>query len=320
MQTNYFIRDYIRDKGKHMKSFMHVYNQLVSFFTVLILVLFPCFVAAQDGKPVIVNVDNFVRAETAAQFDRALMMVNGKVNTLLHFREPTPLDSQNVIRMNRDTLYSGAIIDISKGATLTIPETGDRYLSVMIINEDHYINNVYHEAGTYNLTIEEFHTPYVLVGIRTLVNASNPVDIKAANTIQDKITIKAASANPYTHPNYDQASYEATHKALLELGRGISDTRRTFGKKEEVSEVRHLLATAWGWGGLPIEEAYYLNVEPNLPVDAYKITVKDVPVDAFWSISDEIIPETHAKGRSRLATFGIITGFVIMMSLDNLLG
>ena len=40
----------------------------------------------------------------------------------------------------------------------------------------------------------------------------------------------------------------------------------------------------------------------------------------LFVISDEIIPETHAKGRSRLATFGIIAGFVIMMSLDNLLG
>lgn len=40
----------------------------------------------------------------------------------------------------------------------------------------------------------------------------------------------------------------------------------------------------------------------------------------LFVISDEIIPETHAKGRSRLATFGVIIGFVIMMSLDNLLG
>ena len=40
----------------------------------------------------------------------------------------------------------------------------------------------------------------------------------------------------------------------------------------------------------------------------------------LFVISDEIIPETHAKGRSRMATFGIITGFVIMMALDNLLG
>jgi zinc transporter, ZIP family len=40
----------------------------------------------------------------------------------------------------------------------------------------------------------------------------------------------------------------------------------------------------------------------------------------LFVISDEIIPETHAKGKSRLATFGIIIGFVIMMTLDNLLG
>jgi hypothetical protein len=58
-----------------------------------------------------------------------------------------------------------------------------------------------------------------------------------------------------------------------------------FGKKEEVGEVRHLLGTAFGFGGLPESEAYYLNVEPNLPVGAYQLTVKDVPVDAFWSIS-----------------------------------
>ena len=40
----------------------------------------------------------------------------------------------------------------------------------------------------------------------------------------------------------------------------------------------------------------------------------------LFVISDEIIPETHAKGRSRVATFGVIVGFIIMMSLDNLLG
>ena len=133
--------------------------------------------------------------------------------------------------------------------------------------------------------MEEFDTPYVGLAGRTLVNGSDPADIKKANALQDQLKIESVSARPYTHPNYDEDSYQATYKALLELGRGVSDTRRTFGKKEEVSEVRLLLATAWGWGGLPIDEAYYLNVEPSLPVGAYKITVKDVPVDAFWSIS-----------------------------------
>jgi len=40
----------------------------------------------------------------------------------------------------------------------------------------------------------------------------------------------------------------------------------------------------------------------------------------LFVISDEIIPETHSKGKSRPATFGVMIGFVIMMALDNLLG
>jgi hypothetical protein len=133
--------------------------------------------------------------------------------------------------------------------------------------------------------MEEFHTPYVFLSARILVNASDPADIKKANALQDQITTNAASARPYTHPNYDQVSYKATHKSLIELSRGVSGTGKMFGKKEEVGEVRHLLGTAFGFGGLPEYEAYYLNIEPNLPVAAYQLTVKDVPVNAFWSIS-----------------------------------
>ncbi len=40
----------------------------------------------------------------------------------------------------------------------------------------------------------------------------------------------------------------------------------------------------------------------------------------LFVISDEIIPETHSKGKSRTATFGVMIGFIIMMAMDNLLG
>ena len=238
------------------------------------------------NAPIHVNADNFVRAETASQIDRFLKtFVGGKVNTWVHIRIPTPIDGQTVIRMNRDTLYSATVVDISKGATLTIPDSGDRYLSVMIINEDHYINKVFHEAGVYELTTDEFHTPYVMASVRILVDSSDPADIEKVNVLQNQMTIKAASARPYVYPNYDPASYEASYEPLIQLSRGLPDARRMFGKKEEVSEVRHLIGTAFGWGGLPDYEANYLNVEPNLPAGAYQLTVRDVPVDAFWSIS-----------------------------------
>ncbi|UCD62912.1 MAG: ZIP family metal transporter [Candidatus Zixiibacteriota bacterium] len=40
----------------------------------------------------------------------------------------------------------------------------------------------------------------------------------------------------------------------------------------------------------------------------------------LFVISDEIIPETHSKGKARHATFGVMIGFVIMMAMDNVLG
>jgi len=40
----------------------------------------------------------------------------------------------------------------------------------------------------------------------------------------------------------------------------------------------------------------------------------------LFVISEEIIPETHASGRSRIATFSLMVGFIIMMTLDKLLG
>lgn len=240
--------------------------------------------SAIADEAVKVNVDNFVRAETASQIDRALKFIGG-VNKWFHFKEPVPLDKQNVIRMNLDTLYSNAIVDISKGATLTLPDPGKRYMSVMVVNEDHYINKVFHKGGTYKLTMKEFKTPYVILSARILVNANDPEDIKEANALQNQMKVEAVSAKPYTHPNFDKKSYDATYKALLELSKGVPDTKHMFGKKEEVTETRHLIGTAFGYGGLPEHEAFYITKNEPRKAGNFQLSVKDVPVDGFWSIS-----------------------------------
>jgi ZIP family zinc transporter len=38
----------------------------------------------------------------------------------------------------------------------------------------------------------------------------------------------------------------------------------------------------------------------------------------LYVISEEIIPETHRKGYARIGTTGLLTGFIVMMVLDNL--
>jgi hypothetical protein len=74
--------------------------------------------------------------------------------------------------------------------------------------------------------------------------------------------------------------------ALLMLNEPLTDTRRMFGSKDEVDPVRHLIGTAMGFGGNPEKDALYLPITPakNDGATVHKLTVKDVPVDGFWSV------------------------------------
>jgi hypothetical protein len=231
-----------------------------------------------------VNADTFARAETDHMF-RDIQAQAGGVNRFAHNRQPTPLDKQTVIRMNRDTLYSFAVVDITAGAHVTLPDPGSRYLSVMVVNEDHYINQVIHEPGVHELTMADHGTPYVLVAARTLVDPEDPDDVAAVVALQDGFVLEAGSATPFEMPDYDMDSLSATRHALLQLAAGYAGFDRAFGRRDDVDPIRHLVATAAGWGGLPESEAYYVNSSPGLPVGEYRLTLRDVPVDAFWSIS-----------------------------------
>ena len=236
------------------------------------------------GETVPVTVDNFVRAETSRMI-AGLMQAAGGVNRWQHTRVPTPLDQQTVIRMNRDTLYSFAVVDLAEAATVTVPDAGGRYTSLMVVNQDHYVNRVIHSPGDHRLTIDEIDTRYAVLAMRVFVDPANPKDVAEANRVQDGLALTARSAAPPPMPAYDEESFTAVRHAVTELGRFMPDATRAFGRREAVDPVRHLVGTAIGWGGLPEQEAFYVNVEPHLPVGEYRIVVRDVPVDAFWSIS-----------------------------------
>lgn len=250
----------------------------------LLILIFANSLAYAEQSTIEVNVLNYVEAKTTIHFDAVIARAGG-VNRWGHVREPIPLDQQRSRRMNRDTLYSSVVIDISQGAIFSMPDAGDRYMSATVINEDHYINKIFHGAGSFSLNVEDFDTPHVLLTVRILANSEDPNDIAIANQLQDALTIESASAKPYVHPDYDMDSLNTTAAPLIELAAGLPNVLETFGKKEDVNKIRHLLATAYGWGGLPEYEAFYVNVQPKLPVGSYSLTVKDVPVDGFWSLS-----------------------------------
>lgn len=235
--------------------------------------------------PIPVNVDNFVRAETARML-ADIQASAGGINAFRHNREPAPIDEQTVIRLNRDTFYSFAVVDLARGARLTMPDPGGRYVSTMVVDEDHLINEIHHGAGTFELSAERAGSRYALLAVRTLVDSNDPSDIAAVTALQDQYLLEAAGpAEPFEFPDYDTSSLDETRDALLQLARGLGDLDRMFGSAHEVDPVRHLIGTAAGWGGLPTSEAVYVGLDPSLPAGTYQMTFRDVPVDAFWSVS-----------------------------------
>lgn len=244
--------------------------------------------AADDAAAQRVTVDNFCRAESDTYFAR--FVKDGGFGRFLHERELAPIERQNVIRMNRDTLYSFGVFDLDAApVTITLPDPGKRYMALQVINQDHYAPNVFYAPGTHTLTKENVGTRYVTLGVRTFVNPDDPADVQTTHALQDAIKVEPTSQGKFETPRWDQASLKKMRDALLAVvtaGGGL-DSTHMFGRKEEVDPVHHLLGTAAGWGGNPRSAAIYSGVAPkrNDGRTAYQLTVKDVPVDGFWSVS-----------------------------------
>lgn len=238
-----------------------------------------------DDKSIPVNVSNFVRAESDRYFAEAVK--DGGFGKLRHRREPTPIDKQDVVRMNRDTLYSNGVYDLDAAAlTVTLPNSGKRYMALQVVSQDHYTADVVYAPGRYTYTKEEIGTRYVYLIVRTLVDPQKPDDVKAANALQDAIKTEQASVGTFEVPAWDKTSQDKVREALLMLA-SQGGLKAMFGRKDEVDPVSFLIASAGGWGGNPSNAAIYIPVFPkdNDGRTVHLITVKDVPVDGFWSIS-----------------------------------
>ena len=240
-------------------------------------------------KSVPVTVDNFIRAESDMYFDLLLKRSGGQMGKMQHAREPVPPNS-GVVRDNRDVIASTGVFDLDVGeTTIMLPDPGKRFMSILVINQDHYTPVAKFGAGSYTLTRQNVGTRYAFVGIRIFADPQDPKDMQATHTLQDAIKVsQPGGPGKFEVPDWDKASQKKVRDALIALGRSMPDYTGAFGTKEQVNPVRHLIGTAIGWGGNPESVARYLNVTPTLNdgKTIYKLHVPpDVPVDAFWSVS-----------------------------------
>ena len=242
---------------------------------------------AVADDPVKVNAFNFPRAESDMYFARFVKLTGG-LGKFFFFRTPTQIDQQDVIRMNRDTLYGGAVFDLDAGpVTITLPDTGKRFLSMQIVNQDHNSPETVYAPVKYTLSKEKVGTRYVATLFRVFMDPNDPADVKAANALQDAIKAEQANAGKLELPDWDQETLKKTRDALLTLESLGGVKKNRFGMPNEVDTVSWLLSTASGWGGNPLKDAVYIPFFPGKSdgKTPYTLTLKDVPVDAFWSIT-----------------------------------
>ncbi|MNZ15990.1 hypothetical protein D3C78_329520 [compost metagenome] len=262
-------------------------SQKSSLALAFLLGALPALALGQDvaDRPVTVTVDNFVRAESD-MYMRNLVKSTGGIGQLARRRQLAPVEARTVLRPNRDTYYSIGVFDLDAGpVSVTLPAPGQRFMSMQIVNEDHYTPvPVVYRAGTYRISREQVGTRYAVINVRLLGDPNDARDLAQAFALQDAIKVEQARRGSFEVPAWDAQSQAKVRQALFALG-GNLDSKGMFGSRDEVDPIRHLIGTATAWGGNNEKDALYLSVTPprNDGATFYRLTVKDVPVDGFWS-------------------------------------
>ena len=233
-----------------------------------------------------VTPDNFARAESDMQF--MTVVKRGGFGRLSHERDFPPAGRQSSPWADGDVLRSRAVFDLELGpVTVTVPAGGERFVSLEALDEDHYTVAMFYGPGTYSFSFDNVSTRYVLIVVRIMVDPANRADLARVHELQEAITVSRQGGGRFVIPNWDPVSQAKVRVALQLLANTVSGDDRTFGAREEVDPVRHLIGTATQWDRCPPRDIAYLHAVPrkNDGRTTHRLSVGHVPVDGFWSLS-----------------------------------
>ena len=213
------------------------------------------------------------------------------VNNFLHKRKLTPTDEQPVVRMNRDTYYSFVVVDVSKGATVTMPEVPEgKYISVQPVTEDHRIQPMFYGAGTFELSTHTGNHLYLVIRLDATFTEAE------AAKYQDQMSVNAKSDNMFKAEAVNQESFIAVEDALKAQMPAITKrdgkdalvgmfTAPTDESDKLFTQEKYEVGAAIGWGGAQDIDNIY-EVSGNFPADTcHQATFQDPKNRAFWSIT-----------------------------------
>jgi len=242
---------------------------------------------SENGR--IVTLETYPTDETSRQILKGQSLVG--VNKFFHNRQLTPTNNQPVVRMNRDTYYSMAVVDVSEGATIVMPTIPEgKYMSVQPVTQDHRIQPMMYGPGSFDLTTHIGTHLYLIIRLDGTFTEAE------AKEIQDKMSIKASSNNLFATEPINKASFtkvESELKAKLPAiikRDGINGMRGMFTNPSDESAKdftveKYEVGAAGGWGGAQMIDNIYES-SGNFSTDScYQLTFEDPKDEAFWSIT-----------------------------------
>jgi len=239
--------------------------------------------ASDSAAPIPVTLENYKFAESDLAFYNITKLV--RTNKFFHFPvEEFDLDNQTVVRMNQDTIYSAAIVNVAEGATITLPETDGRYMSAVIVQNDHYIDQVFKTPGEHTIVAD---TDFVMVALRTRIDPNDPADGEMVIALQNAVKLSVNAPEAHVMPNYDMEQLVALRDELAAEAAEFGSLNNMQGARGAVDERMHLLGTAAGWGLLPDANARYLSYGQEDGQDCFKATYTAPPFNqgGFFSIT-----------------------------------
>lgn len=203
-----------------------------------------------------VTSENYIVAETDWNF--AAQQAQVPVNTWTH-NDPVTEGNQTIIRSNADVFYSLAVVDVSEGATLSIPRRENGALQLIhYMDENHLTHGVIYAGESVTLTPKDLTGgSHIYILARTQISD----DVEETKAAQRSMVIDAKTAKPYQSKGFDAKEVEVFREKLIGevySGKATLDGFNAFGATlNDVVYNDYYYGSAVGWGGLPPQHAQY---------------------------------------------------------------
>jgi hypothetical protein len=251
------------------------------------------YASGAKNSGVVVTMDNFIHADSVRAYLKELDQADNKVNFIRPNRVFPNTDNQDVIRMNRDTLYTKFILDVKGGATVTT-KPYDGYQNIMVLDPNHSEIATLTGHGTIKLDetmLTDGHHAFIIVRTGLLRDLPKKEMFARAHKAQDNISITYNSSEPYVPSvNYDLSTLNKVKYKILEdfVKHPQKDViKNGFGTTKTRDPKAAKVVIAIGWGGLSGKNAVYSSFNSTKERCSFTIDKPNLHYDkkGFFSIT-----------------------------------